>query len=149
MELNLREVTQHTVLAVCKLDAGDGGRQVAPNALSIAQAHFSPAAWFRAVYADDALVGFVMLYDPSRAPAPEESRFFLWRLMVDRLHQGRGYGRGAVELLLGHLRGRPAAAQLHASHVPDAPALARFYRSLGFRYTGEVDDGELVMVRDL
>ena len=121
MALDLREVTQRTVLAVCRLDAGDGGRQVAPNALSIAQAHFSPAAWYRAVYADDALVGFVMLYDPTLAPALEEPKFFLWRLMVDRSHQGRGYGRGAVELLLEHVRTRPAATQLHVSHVPDAP----------------------------
>ena len=50
MPIHLREVTRETVTAVCKLDAGDGGRQVAPNAVSIAQAHFQGEAWFRAAY---------------------------------------------------------------------------------------------------
>jgi hypothetical protein len=35
------------------------------------------------------------------------------------------------------------------SHVKGADRLARFYQSLGFRYTGKEDEGELVMARDL
>ena len=50
---------------------------VAPNAASLAQAHFSENAWLRAIYADDTLVGFVMLYD-----APDEQEYFLWRYMI-------------------------------------------------------------------
>jgi diamine N-acetyltransferase len=57
MTIQLREVTRATVTAVCKLDAGDGGRQVAPNAVSIAQAHFQGEAWYCAAYDDEALVG--------------------------------------------------------------------------------------------
>jgi diamine N-acetyltransferase len=145
----LREITRETVRAVCRLDAGDGGRQVAPNAVSIAQAYFEPAAWFRAVHDDDTLVGFVMLYDPTLSPAPEESRFYLWRLMIDKAHHGRGHGRAAVERLIEHVRTRPGASELHVSHTKGVDPLARFYQSLGFRYTGEEDDGELVMVRAL
>mgnify|MGYP001599201891 CR=1 FL=1 len=55
VNLNLREVTGDTVRAVCELDAGDGGRQVAPNAVSIAQAYFQDEAWFRGIYADEDL----------------------------------------------------------------------------------------------
>jgi hypothetical protein len=36
---------------------------VAPNAVSIAEAHFWPTGWFRAIYADDTPVGFVMVDD--------------------------------------------------------------------------------------
>jgi len=149
MGVSLREITRETVHDVCRLDAGDGGMQVAPNAVSIAQAYFAPEAWFRAVHADDALVGFVMLYDPTLVPAPKENRFFLWRLMIDKTHQRRGHGHAAVERLVEHTRTRPGAAQLHVSHAKNAAPLARFYQSLGFRYTGEEDDGELVMVRAL
>jgi diamine N-acetyltransferase len=149
MTVTLREIGRGTVWDICKLDAGDGGRQVAPNAVSIAQAYFAPEAWFRAIHDDDTLVGFVMLYDPTLSTAPEDSRFYLWRLMIDRAHQGRGHGRAAIERLVEHVRSRPAAAALHVSHVQGAAPLARFYQSIGFRYTGEVDDGELVMVRAL
>jgi diamine N-acetyltransferase len=149
MPIELREVTRGTVAAVCKLDAGDGGRQVAPNAVSIAQAYFAPEAWFRAVHADDDLVGFLMLYDPTLVEAPEEHEFFLWRLMVDHRHHDKGYGRAAVERLVDHVRSRPGAERLLVSHVQGADRLARFYQSLGFRYTGAEDEGELVMARDL
>lgn len=61
MAVTLREITRDTVRNVCRLDAGDGGRQVAPNAVSIAQADFAPEAWFRAIHDDGALAGVVML----------------------------------------------------------------------------------------
>jgi diamine N-acetyltransferase len=149
MAVTLREITRKSVRDVCKLDAGDGGIQVAPNAVSIAQAYFAPEAWFRAVHAEDALVGFVMLYDPTLTQAPAENQFFLWRLMIDKAHQGCGHGHAAVERLVEHVRTRPGATQLHVSHMKTAAPLARFYQSLGFRYTGDEDDGELVMVRAL
>ena len=145
MRVHLREVTRESVTAVCKLDAGDDGRQVAPNSVSIAQAYFQGEAWFRAIHDDNQLVGFVMLYDPTLVERPESADFFLWRLMVDKSHQGKGYGRAAVEALLEHVRTRAGARRLLVSHVKDAARLASFYQSLGFRYTGEEDDGELVM----
>lgn len=149
MQVSLKPVTRETVRAVCKLDAGDQGTQVAPNAVSIAQAYFQREAWFRAIHAGEQLVGFIMLYDPTLVSEPEEHEFFLWRLMIDRTHQGRGLGRAAVERLVEHVRTRPGATELFVSHVEQAAALGRFYTSLGFRYTGKVDDGEKVMVRAL
>lgn len=154
MAVRLQEITGKTVGPVCRLDAGDGGRQVAPNAVSIAQAYFEPAAWFRAIHADtpdrpDALVGFVMLYDPTRVAKPESPHAYLWRLMIDRAHQGAGYGAAAVRLVIDHARTLPGVPELRVSHVPDAERLARFYQSLGFAYTGEVDEGELVLALPL
>lgn len=145
MTVTLKEITRATLRDVCRLDAGDGGKQVATNALSTAETSFYGEAWFRAICADETPVGFVMLYDPSLVDAPEETEYFLWRLMIDRNHQRRGYGRAAVELLIEHVRGRPGARRLLVSHVEQADALGRFYGSIGFAYTGKVDDGERVM----
>ena len=147
--IEFREVTRDTVRDVCKLDAGDGGKQVAPNAVSIAQAYFSDVAWFRAIYATDDLVGFLMLSDPTLAEKPDDPDFFLWRLMIDRTHQGKGYGAAAVERLVEHVRSRPGAERLFVSHVAGADRLAKFYQSVGFRYTGVEESGELVMERPL
>lgn len=147
MGIGFREINRDTVRAVCQLDAGDGGAQVAPNAVSIAQAHFCTEAWFRAIYHDDDPVGFVMLYDPTLTP--EENQYFLWRLMIDKSRQGKGYGHAAIGLLLAHVGTRPGTGELFVSHVRGAEALARFYRPLGFHYAGAEDDGGLVMVRSL
>jgi diamine N-acetyltransferase len=61
MDVELREVTAETVRAVCRLDVSDSQRAyVASVAVSIAQAHFESTAAFRAVYADDQPVGFIL-----------------------------------------------------------------------------------------
>lgn len=147
MTIQLREITKDTVISIIKLDAGDDRKQVAPNAVSIAQAYFHKEAWFRAIYAGDLAVGFVMLNDPTLVEHPSEPDFFLWRLMIDRTHQGQGYGHAAVEKLVEHVATRPGASRLLVSHVKAAERLSRFYQSVGFRYTGAEDDGELVMER--
>jgi diamine N-acetyltransferase len=66
--VELREITKETVRAICNLDvAGDQRGFVAPNALSIAQAHFEPKHWMRAIYADDEPVGFILTdEDPTK-----------------------------------------------------------------------------------
>jgi diamine N-acetyltransferase len=58
--VSLREITEETVVTVCRLSDTLSPLQkkmVAPNAQSIAQAHFSEHAWFRAIYADEKPVG--------------------------------------------------------------------------------------------
>ena len=63
-EVSRREITADTVREICRLRVAPGQEGfVAPVAESIAEAHFSPLAWFRAVYAGDTPVGFVMLED--------------------------------------------------------------------------------------
>lgn len=149
MTVSLKQVTRQTVRAVCKLDAGDGATQVAPNAVSMAEASFYGEAWFRAIYDDETPVGFVMLYDPTLSDHPEEPHFFLWRLMIDQAHQRKGLGHTAVNLMVDHVRTRPGAKQLLVSHMREADALGRFYGSLGFTYTGEEEEGEKVMALTL
>jgi diamine N-acetyltransferase len=140
--ITLREVTAETVHAICDLKVADHQRNfVAPNAVSIAQAYFErDNAWFRAVYADETPVGFLMLDDD-----PSASEYGLWRFMIDARYQGNGYGRAALERLIVHVRTRPGATELLTSCVPGEGSPCPFYERLGFVYTGEKDDGELVM----
>ncbi|MDP9373863.1 MAG: GNAT family N-acetyltransferase [Chloroflexota bacterium] len=140
-EVSLREITADTVRAICRLAvAPEQEGFVAPNAVSIAQAYFEPRAWFRAIYAGDTPVGFIMLDDD-----PERGVYFLWRLMVAAEHQGKGYGRRAVAHLLDYVRTRPGARELLVSYVPGEGGPAGFYRRLGFEPTGAMEGDEVVM----
>jgi diamine N-acetyltransferase len=140
LEVSLREITADTLREVCRLRVAPGQEGfVAPVAFSIAEAHFSPLAWFRAVYAGDTPVGFVMLEDDAAA-----RQYFLWRLLIDADHQGKGYGRRAVELLCDYVRTRPGATELLTSWVPGDAGPAGFYGRLGFELTGEVEEDEVV-----
>ena len=139
--VSLREITQETVNSILDLRVTQEQEQfVASNAVSIAQAHFLEDVWFRAIYADDTPVGFLMLSDQ-----PEKGEYYLWRFMVDAQHQGKGYGRRALELLIEHVKTRPNAKELSLSHVPGPGSPESFYRKLNFEHTGEKTDEELVM----
>jgi diamine N-acetyltransferase len=147
MNITLREIDADTVRAVCDLVAEPAG-YVAPNAVSLAQALFHPEAWYRAVCADDEPVGFVMLEDSSQLrPPPSELEVGLWRFMIDAKHKGKGYGRAALRLVIDEVRRRhPTLRALFTSCVPGPASPRPFYESLGFVFTGELDDGEEVMV---
>lgn len=144
--VTLREVTQDNLRDVLRLQVSEAQNKfVAPNSISIAQAHFQPErAWFRAIYADETAVGFLMLYDD-----PHESDYFLWRLMVDARYQGLGFARRAMALLVAHVKTRPLATELKVSYVPGEGSPGPFYARLGFVETGEVDGGENVMRLEL
>lgn len=139
MTVSLREITKETLRDVLTLSVARGQEQyVASNAVSIAQAHFHEDAWFRAIYDGDTPVGFVMLSD-----IPEKAEYFLWRMMIDRKHQRKGYGTRALELLVDHVRTRPNATHLHVSYKTGEGSPEGFYTRFGFIPTGDVDeDGE-------
>jgi diamine N-acetyltransferase len=140
--ISLREITKETLGAILALTVADHQKRfVASNAVSIAQAHFEPEyAWFRAIYADETPVGFLMLWDD-----PAQAEYFLWRFMIDARYQRLGYGRQAFQQLIAHVKTRPGAKSLGVSCVPGEGSPGPFYERLGFVYTGEKVDGELVM----
>jgi diamine N-acetyltransferase len=138
--VELREVTGETVRDICRLKTTPEQEAfVAPNAVSIAEAYFEPKAWFRAIYADDEPVGFVMLLDDR-----DQQRYYLWRLLIDARHQLRGYGQAALERVVAEVLTRPGATELTVSWVSKDGGPGPFYLGLGFVLTGEVDEGEVV-----
>ena len=92
------------------------------------------------VEGDGEPVAFAMIAEVTPAhPEP-----YLWRLLVDRCHQRRGVGRGALDLLCAQLRAE-GCSTLVTSWVPGPGTPAPFYRKYGFLETGEIVDGETVV----
>jgi diamine N-acetyltransferase len=115
---------------------------------SLREASANPRArpWLRAIYSDDVPVGFLMLADaaePANGVIPWP--YYLWRMLIDGRHQGHGYGRAALDLLVEYLRERPAADVLITSIVPGPGSPYGFYLRYGFRPTGEWFDHEQVL----
>ncbi|MGH9119803.1 MAG: GNAT family N-acetyltransferase [Acidimicrobiales bacterium] len=100
--------------------------------------------WLRAIEADGEPVGFVMVARRSHAHPVT----YLWRLLVDARHQGRGIGRRALGLLAEQLVAEGESV-LKVSWVDGPGGPQAFYRQLGFEPTGEIDDGEIVATVDL
>ncbi len=151
--VELVEITADNVREVGHLDRAFSQRGfVSPVLESLAEALVPPTIrgdlvrpWFRAITADGDLAGFVLMAEPYRGrPHP-----YLWRLVVDARHQGRGIGRRAVEQIIAE-RKAAGFTGITVSYVAGEPgAPAPFYERLGFVPTGRVDDGEVEAVLDL
>jgi diamine N-acetyltransferase len=147
--LRLELVTRENVRAACKLEMRPGQEDlVAPVAWSLAEAYASPnIAWPRLVYDGEHLVGFIMAaFDPENPSARYYS--YLWRLNIAAGHQGKGYGRFAVESLCREAL-RRGQHRLTVSYDPVEHGPAGFYQRLGFRPTGEIVGGEVMAERML
>jgi diamine N-acetyltransferase len=139
--ITLKEITSETVRIICSLSVRDDQKKfIAPNAISIAQAYFSKHAWFRAIYADDTPIGFLMLEDQ-----PEIPEYYLWRFMIDRRYQGFKFGSRAMNLLIEHVKNRPNATELITSVLQEKGGPQGFYEKLGFELTGEYEEGEAIL----
>ncbi|MGZ4235825.1 MAG: GNAT family N-acetyltransferase [Solirubrobacteraceae bacterium] len=139
--VSLREVDDSNVRAVCELRvAPTQESHVASNAMTVAESAYEPNAWLRAIYAGDELIGLLGLVADTETPD-----YWLARLMIAGQHQGRGYGRDAMALLVERVRALPGARELQTSCVPADDGPLRFYLGLGFEQTGEVREGELVL----
>lgn len=139
--VRLREITKDTLSPILRMRVADAQTGlVASNAVSIAQAHYHDEAWFRAIHADETPVGFVLL-----SLDPDKHEYWVWRFMIAEPYQGRGFGRDAVRRVIEHVRTLPGATELLLSHVDAEGHAGPFYESLGFTYTGAVEDGERIM----
>jgi diamine N-acetyltransferase len=141
MSVTLRDVTRDNWLQCTKLEVSEDQKGfVSPNVLSIAQCSFEPTFTTQAVYHEDELVGFCMYgYDA------EEGCYWVARMMIDKSHQGRGYGRAAMVEAIRRMRERPDCHEIGLCVEPTNAAAQKLYESLGFAKTGEVYKGEDIM----
>jgi histidinol dehydrogenase len=151
VDFNVRPVDAALVDAVLKLDVTSGQRAlVAPAARSLAQAAYNPASRALAICDGDKPVGLMLLIDTRLDAESTElpAQLYIWRLMVDASLQRRGLGRLAMGYVVEEAR-RLGLTKIGLSHVDEPGHAGPFYEALGYRYTGEVDDGELKMLLNL
>jgi diamine N-acetyltransferase len=147
LPVTLREINDDNRDAVTALNVGPGqDRFVASVAASFRDAEETPEGhpWYRAIYAGDEPVGFLMLsWDVTPAPGII-GPWFLWRLLIDDRHQRCGYGRETVRQVVELIRAE-GATELLTSYVPGDGGPRPFYEKVGFRPTGEIEDDEIVI----
>lgn len=144
MTVTLRPITRDNLWAVVDLKLHPGQENlIEDNVASIANAYVEPTFVPLAVYAGDDLVGFAMY-----GQHPTTGAWWVIRIMIDRDHQGKGLGRAAMEALIETMAERVGCEEVVSSTLPSNAAMAGLFASLGFRPTGEIEDGEpLVSLR--
>ena len=146
--VTLREITDANRADVVAIAVAPGQEQFVDNvADSLAEADETPDAcpWYRAIYADEMPVGFIMITDGIPDGHPKyEWPYYLWRLIIGADDQRRGYGSAALDLVVAYVRSRPRATELVTSAVPGEGSPITFYERYGFKATDQLLDAEHV-----
>ncbi|MDO5137164.1 MAG: GNAT family N-acetyltransferase [Oscillospiraceae bacterium] len=152
MQIRLEPINDKNRGAVLALSVREDQPFVAPNDVSLRQAAEANeeepgVARPFAIYAGDKLVGFCMF---AFAPDADEvdDRYWLWRFMIDKSEQNKGYGQAALQKIIRYFK-KNGADRLYLSTEPENELGLHVYHKAGFHETGAISDDEAVLMRML
>ena len=158
--IRLEEITNQNIWKVCALEPFDEQKDfVAENIQSLAEAYATRNegnnAWPFAVYHDDELIGFVMIGKGTVGNEEEsdliKENYCLWRLMIDKKFQGKGFGKQIMDAVMTLIRTFPfgEAKKVWLSYEPENTRARDIYHKYGFVENGQMCGNEIVAVYDL
>jgi diamine N-acetyltransferase len=139
--ITLRDVTSHNWRETLTLSVNAEQQNFvagyAPIALvGLAKAYVRPMGWRwlpYAIYADDTMVGFLVLALKTNAA----EQCWLFHFFIDQQCQNQGYGKRAVKKLIDLVREQyPGCHTLCLTVHPDNVRAQQLYTNLGFVATG-------------
>lgn len=140
--VELRPITKENYEECLNLNVADSQKKfVSSTVHSLAQAWvYYHTAFPFAVYADNVMVGFIMLgyYEA-------KDYYTLWKLMIDEKYQNKGYGKKALKLGIDYLIDRFQVTEIYTAYYAGNHVAQKLYTSFGFRETGEVVGNEIGM----
>lgn len=149
MHAELRKIDDYNIEECIALRVTEEQAQyIASNKGSLQEASDNPAvARPFAIYIENKMVGFAMFafdedYEDSR------DRYWLWRFMIDKDLQGRGYGSAALRSIIAYFKNQGVSYIKLSTKESNSKALS-LYHKFGFRENGEMNDEEIVLRLDL
>lgn len=136
--IQLKEITQDNLDEVLGLSVAENQKSfVSTTADSLAQAYvYKDTAFPFAIYAEDKVVGFIMLgYYESRM------QYTLWKFLIDKEYQGKGYGKDALKQGITYLIKNFDAKEIYTGVFLGNEVAKGLYKSVGFLETGLVENG--------
>lgn len=98
--LHLKTITKDNwVKAISLRVREDQVKFVASNAVSLAQLNFLDNFHAKGIYQEEEMIGFA-LYGIDE----DDHEYWIYRMMIDQKHQGKGYGKEAIQLVIDDIR---------------------------------------------
>jgi len=154
--LELKKINRNNVADILKLEVLDSQREfVATNKSSIIEAYIAITennhVFTFGIYNNDTPIGFLMIgYDVNSndegAPRIAKGNYNIWRLMIDKKFQGKGFGKKAMNLAIEFVNTFPCGTAKHCwlSYESDNNVACQLYKSVGFVEIDEKDGEEIV-----
>ena len=159
--LKLKNINRNNVAEILKLEVFDKQKSfVATNNSSIIEAYIAITedndVFTFGIYKDETPIGFLMIgydvnSDDEGAPKIAKGNYNIWRLMIDKKFQGKGYGKKAIDLALEFVNTFPCGPAKYCwiSYESDNDVARQLYKSVGFVETDEKDGEEIVAILEL
>ena len=159
--LKLKKINRNNIAEILKLEVLDNQKSfVATNNSSIIEAYIAITenndVFTFGIYKDDTPVGFLMIgydvnSDDEDAPKIAKGNYNIWRLMIDKKFQGKGFGKKAMDLALEFVKTFPCGTAKYCwlSYESDNDIARQLYQSVGFVETDEKDGEEIVAILKL
>lgn len=157
----LKKINRNNVGEILKLEVFDNQKSfVATNNSSIIEAYIAITennhVFTFGIYNDDTPIGFLMIgydvnSDAKDAPKIAKGNYNIWRLMIDKKFQGKGFGKKAIDLALEFVNTFPCGTAKYCwlSYESDNDVARQLYKSVGFVETDEKDGEEIVAIMKL
>ena len=140
--VEVREITKENYEECLHLKTAESQKAfVSSTVHSLAQAWvYYDTAFPFAIYADNIMVGFIMLgyYEAG-------GYYTLWKFMIDEKYQNKGYGKRALRLGIAYLVNRFQVKEIYTAYYATNRIARNLYASVGFRETGETVGNEVGM----
>ena len=145
MEIVLKEITEQNKQECFSLKVNPAQSEyIASNENSLNEARENPeVARPFAIYADDKMIGFTMFAWDENNEDPED-KYWLWRFMIDKSLQGKGYGHLALKEIIKYFKDNGADIITLSTKESNKIALS-LYHQFGFKENGEMNDEEIVL----
>ena len=159
--LKLKKINRKNVGEILKLEVFDNQKSfVAPNNISIIEAYLAITenndVFTFGIYKDDIPIGFLIIgFDVNSndegASRIAKGNYNIWRLMIDKKLQGKGFGKKAMNLALEFVNTFPCGTVKYCwlSYESDNDIARQLYQSVGFVETDEKDGEEIVAILKL
>jgi len=154
----LKEINGNNIGEILKLEVFDNQKSfVATNNSSIIEAYIAITennhVFTFGIYKDETPIGFLMIgydvnSDDEGAPKIAKGNYNIWRLMIDKKFQGKGFGKKAMNLALEFINTFPCGTAKYCwlSYESDNDVARQLYKSVGFVETEEKDGEEIVAI---
>ena len=159
--LELKKINRKNIAEILKLEVFDNQKSfVATNNSSIIEAYIAITdnndVFTFGIYKGDTPIGFLMIgydvnSDDEGAPKIAKGNYNIWRLMIDKKFQGKGFGKKAMDLALEFINTFPCGTAKYCwlSYESENNIARQLYKSVGFVETEEKDGEEIVAILKL
>ena len=149
MQAELRKIDNNNLQECIALSVTEEQAQyICSNQDSLKDSNDNPAvARPFAIYVDNRMVGFTMFAFDEDYEDPDD-RYWLWRFMIDKDLQGRGYGRAALKTIIAYFKEQGVGYIKLSTKESNSKAIA-LYHQFGFKENDEMNDEEIVLRLDL